>query len=113
MITLPSNGIVIIILDNKKLGVETRRPPILVCYDLMEGLTYEEEDLVFETKPKLFSIGTITLLKEIVSLLNVRMLEIRNTKEFDLEQGTLNQTTTKVVPSIMQSNFFLSNQRFQ
>jgi len=113
VITLPSNGIVIIILDNKKLGVETRRHLVLVCYDLMEGLTYEEEDLVFETKPKLFSIGTITLLKEIVSLLNVRMSEIRNTKEFDLEQGTSNQTTTKVVPSIMESNFFLSNQRFQ
>ncbi len=73
----------------------------------MEGLTYEEEDLVFETKPKLFSIGTITLLEEIVSLLNVRMSEIRNIEEFDLKQGTSNQTTTKVVPSIMQSIFFV------
>jgi hypothetical protein len=27
----------------------------------MEGLIDEEEDLIFETKPKLFSIGTITL----------------------------------------------------
>ncbi len=51
----------------------------------MERLTYEKEDLVFETKPKLFSIGTITLLEEIVSLLNVRMSKIRNTEEFDLE----------------------------
>jgi hypothetical protein len=29
----------------------------------MEGLTDEEEDLIFETKPKLFSINTITLSK--------------------------------------------------
>jgi hypothetical protein len=39
----------------------------------MEGLTYEEEDLIFETKPKLFSIGTITLLEKIVSLLSLGM----------------------------------------
>jgi hypothetical protein len=54
----------------------------------MEGLTYEEEDLIFETKPKLFSIGTITLLEKIVSLLSLGMSKIRSTKEFDLEQGT-------------------------
>ncbi len=70
------------------MGVETRRPQVLVCYDLMEGLTYEEEDLIFETKPKLFSIGTITLLEKIVSLLSLGMSKIRSTKEFDLEQGT-------------------------
>ncbi len=35
-----------------KLGVETRRPQVFVCYDFMEGLTYEKEDLIFETKPK-------------------------------------------------------------
>jgi hypothetical protein len=29
----------------------------------MEGLTNEEEDLIFEIEPKLFSIGTITLSK--------------------------------------------------
>jgi hypothetical protein len=54
----------------------------------MEGLTYEEEDLIFETKPKLFSIGTITLSKEMVSLLNVEMSEIKSTEEFDPKKGT-------------------------
>jgi hypothetical protein len=49
------------ILGNRKLGVKTRRPPLLVRYDLMEGLIDEEKDLIFETKPKLFSIGTIIL----------------------------------------------------
>jgi hypothetical protein len=67
-----SNGVIIIILVNKKLGANTKRPQILVCYDLMEGLTYEEEDMIFEIKPKLFSIGTITLSKEMISLLSVR-----------------------------------------
>jgi hypothetical protein len=42
------------------LGTKAKRPQILVCYDLMEGLIDEEECLIFETKPKLFSIGTIT-----------------------------------------------------
>jgi len=53
------------------LGVETRRPQVLICYDLMEGLTNEEENLIFETKLELFSIGTITLSKETILLLNV------------------------------------------
>jgi len=70
------------------LGVETRRPQILVCYDLMERLTNEEEDLMFETKLELLSIGTIILSKEMILLLNVGMSEIRSTEEFDPKQGT-------------------------
>jgi hypothetical protein len=60
LIIVQGNGIIITILVNRKLGIETRRPQVLVCYDLMEGLINEEEYLIFETKPKLFSIGTIT-----------------------------------------------------
>jgi hypothetical protein len=37
----------------------------------MERLTYEKEDLIFETKLKLLSIGTIILSKETILLLNV------------------------------------------
>ncbi len=70
------------------MGVETRRPQILVCYDLMERLTNEEEDLMFETKLELLSIGTIILSKEMILLLNVGMSEIRSTEEFDPKQGT-------------------------
>ncbi len=74
----------------------------------MERLIDEEEDMNFETKPKLFSIDTIILLKEIVSLLSVRVLEIRSIEETNLEQGTLYQTTAKVVPSTMKSkNFYV------
>jgi len=39
----------------------------------MEGLTNEEEDLIFETKPELLSIGKITISYEIVSLLSVEV----------------------------------------
>jgi hypothetical protein len=70
------------------LGVEIIRPQILVCYDFMEGLIDEKEDLIFETKPELFVIGTFTLSKEIISVLNVGVSEIRSIEESNLEQGT-------------------------
>jgi hypothetical protein len=41
-----------------------------------------------------------------VSLLSVRVLKIKNTKEFDSKQRTSNQTTIEVVPSIMKSEVF-------
>ncbi len=84
------------------MGAETRRPRVLICYDLMQGLIDEEEDIIFETEPKLFSIGTITFLEEIVSLLSVRVSEIKSIEEYDSKQRTLNQTTTEVVPSIVK-----------
>jgi hypothetical protein len=58
VITVQDNGTIRTILINKKLGVETKRPQVLVCYDLMEELINEEKDLIFEIE--LFSIGTIT-----------------------------------------------------
>jgi hypothetical protein len=69
VIIVQSDGIVRIISINKKLRAKTRRPQVLVYYDLLEGIIYEEEDLNFETKPKLFLISTITILNEIVLLL--------------------------------------------
>jgi hypothetical protein len=53
------------------LGVETRRPQIFVCYDLIQRLTNEKEDLILETKPKLFSVSTIAFPEETISLLSV------------------------------------------
>jgi hypothetical protein len=38
VIIIQGYGIAKTILINKKLGVETRRPQVLVYYDLMEGL---------------------------------------------------------------------------
>ncbi len=50
VITIQGNGMVITISINKKLGAKTKRLQILVCYDLMQGLINEEEDMIFETK---------------------------------------------------------------
>jgi len=85
------------------LGTETRRPQVFVCYDLMEGLIDEEEDPIFETKPKLFSISIITFSNETILLLNVGMLEIRTIREYDLEKRTSDQTTMELEPSIVKS----------
>ncbi len=87
MINVQGNGTIKTISINKKLGAKTRMPQVFDCYDLLEGLIDEEEDLIFETKPVLFSIGTIIILKETISLVNVGVSEIRSNEEFDLEQG--------------------------
>jgi hypothetical protein len=76
------------------LGVETRRPQVLVYYDLMQRLIDEEEDLIFEIELELFSIGTITLLEETISLLSVGVSKIKSTQDFDSKQRTLNQIAT-------------------
>jgi hypothetical protein len=51
----------------------------------LEGLLYEKEDLIFEIELELFSIGTITILDETISLPNVGIIEIRFNGEFELE----------------------------
>ncbi len=86
-ITIQGNGSIITILIKKKLGAETKRPQILVCHDLLEKLTNEEEDLIFEIEPKLFSIGTITISKEIVSLLGIGVSMIRPMKNLNHNEG--------------------------
>jgi hypothetical protein len=81
VIIVQGNGIVKTISINKKLGAKTRRPQILICYDLLEGLTEEEEDLIFEIEPKLLSMGTIIILEETIPLLNIGVSEIRINEE--------------------------------
>ncbi len=88
------------------MGVETKRPQIVVYYDLMERLTNEEENLIFEIERELFSIDTITFSKEMISLLSVGMLNISSIEESNQEQRIEYQITTKVVPSIMRSKDF-------
>ncbi len=97
MIIVQGNGIVRIMLVNKKLEAETRRPQVLVYYDMMEGLTNEEEDLIFEIEQKLFSISIINILDEKISLLNVGVTKIRITGEFEPEQGISDQRVTKTI----------------
>jgi hypothetical protein len=46
------------------LGGEVRRPEVLPCYNYYNGIINEEEDIIFDTNPYLFSIRTISLLKQ-------------------------------------------------
>jgi hypothetical protein len=48
VIIVQGNGTIKTILVNRKLGARTRRPRILVYYDLKEGSIDEEEDLIFD-----------------------------------------------------------------
>jgi hypothetical protein len=59
--------------------------------------------MIFETKPKLLSIGTITLSKEMTSLLSVGVLKIRNIGEFNLERRTSDQIVMELEPFIVKS----------
>jgi hypothetical protein len=45
-----------------KLGAQTKRLKILVCYDFHFEISDEEEDVMFVTKLDLFLIGTIEVL---------------------------------------------------
>jgi hypothetical protein len=46
----------------KHLGVEVKRTKVLLCYNYQNGIINEEEDIIFTIEPKLFFIGTISLL---------------------------------------------------
>ncbi len=68
IVSIQWNGIVITIRVTKHLGGEVRRPKVLLCYDYQNGVRDEEKDIIFATKPKSFSIGTIGLLETIQSM---------------------------------------------
>jgi hypothetical protein len=55
----------------------------------MEGLTNEKEDLIFEIELELFSIGTIIISNETISLLNVVVSKIIINVQFKPKQGIL------------------------
>jgi len=54
----------------------------------------------------LFSIGTIIILDETISLLNVGVSDIKINGESKLEQGISDQGTTKVVASTTKTTKF-------
>ncbi len=45
----------------KHLGINLKRPKVLLCFDYQNGITDEEEDLMFISEHDLFFIGTINL----------------------------------------------------
>jgi hypothetical protein len=53
----------------------------------MQGLTNEEKDLIFKTIRKLFSIGTIKLSKETISLLSVGILKLEALRNLIQNKG--------------------------
>jgi hypothetical protein len=59
IITIQGNGTFKIIIITKHVGGEARRLEVLLCYDYQNGIIDEEKDIIFATKPKLLSIGTI------------------------------------------------------
>ncbi len=49
IIIIQGNVIVKTIIITKHLGGEVRRPKMLLCYNYQNGITYEEEDIIFAT----------------------------------------------------------------
>jgi hypothetical protein len=38
-----------------------KRPEVFLCFDYQNDITNEKENMMFNSEPKLFSIGTISL----------------------------------------------------
>jgi len=64
-ITIQGMSIIKTIPITEKLRAPTKHPKVLVCYDFHSRISNEKEDLMFVTKPKLFSIGTIVILTSV------------------------------------------------
>jgi len=65
----------------KKLGIQTKRPKVLIYYDFHYGIFANKEDVMFATRLDLFSIGTIAIpthtkpIPKPVHILNIIMVE--------------------------------------
>jgi hypothetical protein len=68
IITIQANGTIRTITVTKHLGNEVRRPKMLLCYDYQNGITNEKKNIIFVTKPKVFSVGRISLHETIQSM---------------------------------------------
>jgi hypothetical protein len=100
IVTIQSNGIVRIITVAKHLGSEIRKPEMLLCCNYQNGITNEEENIIFATKPKLFSIGTISLPETIQSMktTHVGIMDI-DVKTNISKHGSKVQSIEKKIPS--------------
>jgi hypothetical protein len=61
LLKIQGNGIVKTILMVKHLGTNLKRHKILLCFDYQNGITNDEEYLMFINELDFFSIGTISL----------------------------------------------------
>jgi hypothetical protein len=66
-ITIQGNDTIRTIFGIKKVGAPTKHLKILVCYDFHSRIFDEEEDFMFATEPRLFSIGPIIVLTSVWS----------------------------------------------
>jgi hypothetical protein len=82
IVTIQGNGTIRTIIITKHLGGEVRKLKMLLCYDHQNGITNEEEDIIFATEPKLFSIRTTSLL-EIIQYVKTTYMDI-----MDIEMKT-------------------------
>ncbi len=78
IVTIQGNQTIKTITITKHLGGEERKPKMLLCYEYQNGITEEEEDIIFATKPELFSIRIISLPETIqyVKTTNVEIMDI-------------------------------------
>ncbi len=72
---------------------------MLLCYNYQNGITNEEEDIIFAIKPKLFSIGTMSLPK-IIQFMKTTYVGIMDTnvKTNISKQGSKVQNIGKKIP---------------
>ncbi len=57
----------------KHLNANIKQPKVLLCYDYVNGITYEEEKNFLQVESELFTIGTITLPKPGILVLHVAL----------------------------------------
>jgi len=66
----------------KKLGAQTKRPKVLVCYDFHSEISDEEEDVMFVTELDLFFNGTIEvpihieLVSKLIHIPNLNIVDL-------------------------------------
>jgi hypothetical protein len=61
IVTIQGTSTIRTIPITKKLGIQTKIPKVLVCYDFHSGISNDEKDVMFATELDLFSIGHITI----------------------------------------------------
>ncbi len=98
-ITIQGNGIVITITVTKHLEGEVRKLEMLLRYNYQNGIIDEEENVIFATEPKLFSIGRINLPKKIQSLKTtyVKIMDIDVKTIISEEEFEVQNTKKKIV----------------
>jgi hypothetical protein len=81
MITIQGNGIVRTIVVTKHLGTNLKRPEVLLCFVYQNGITNEEEDMMFVSELKLFSIDIISLPLETLEIVVNNTVQTEKTIE--------------------------------